>query len=316
MSVDEIVKILADDSFARYQAERIVRTEVGRAANTGVQVAADSFPYEMTKEWISFQDVRTRGQKPKDKKDHYNLDGVVVDMNQPFVDPISGEKIMYPQAPKGSAAMVINCRCTWATIPKRDENDNLIKRGDYIPKESREEIEMKEALTEIREEIKGLTELLKPVDYSGVLNGISADTGNRVKEVSKTIEKVKEEINTEVKATIEQVREDLQSSLHNINRVNAKAKELTDIELKNEVVSLTDKFKEVENSLAQIDYQPNIEVKTDSAEAISEITKMKVEIVNGLNELKKLLSKKNNYTIEFNRDKDGLLISPIKIINE
>ena len=45
------------------------------------------------------------------------------------------------------------------------------------------------------------------------------------------------------------------------------------------------------------------------------ITKMKIEIVNGLNELKNLLSKKNNYSIEFNRDKDGLLLSPIKVIN-
>ncbi len=128
MSVDEVVKLLESDSFARYQAERIVRTEVGRAANTGVQVAADAFPYEMTKEWIAFRDVRTRGIHPNDKKDHYHLDGVVVDMNEPFVDPISGEKIMYPQAPKGSAAMVINCRCTYATVPKRDANDNLIKK--------------------------------------------------------------------------------------------------------------------------------------------------------------------------------------------
>lgn len=138
MSVDEVVKILADDNFSKYQAERIVRTEVGRAANTGVQVAASSFPYEMSKEWVSFQDVRTRGIHPKDRKDHFHLDGVVVDYNEPFVDPISGERIMYPQAPKGSAAMVINCRCTWAVIPKRDENDNLIKRGNYIPKESRD----------------------------------------------------------------------------------------------------------------------------------------------------------------------------------
>ena len=133
-SVDEMVKLIENDSFARYQAERIVRTECGRAANTGVKISADAFEYEMEKEWIAFRDFRTRGQKPKDKKDHYHLDGVVVDYNEPFVDPKSGERIDYPQAPKGSAAMVINCRCSYAVRAKRDEHDRLIPRTNFIPR--------------------------------------------------------------------------------------------------------------------------------------------------------------------------------------
>jgi len=128
LSVDEMVKMLADSDFTEMQARRIIRTEVGRAANTGVKVAADSFNVEMQKEWFAFRDQRTRGVKRKDKKDHYHMDGQVVNYNADFVDPRSGERIEFPQAPGGSAAMVINCRCTWAAIPKRDDRGFIIQR--------------------------------------------------------------------------------------------------------------------------------------------------------------------------------------------
>ena len=131
-SVDDIIREIRSDQFARYQAERIVRTEVGRAANTGKKIAADSFPYEMQKEWISFQDMRTRGRVPDDKKDHYHLNGQTVAMDGMFTDPRSGEQIEYPNAPGGSPGMVINCRCTYATTPKRDANGGLIGRTAKI----------------------------------------------------------------------------------------------------------------------------------------------------------------------------------------
>lgn len=128
-TVDEIVKILSDSGFTAMQAERIVRTEVGRAANTGVKAAAESFNYEMVKEWIAFRDTRTRGFKPEQPKDHFHMDGQVVDFYDNFVDPRSGENIEYPLAPGGSAAMVINCRCTYVVVPKRDSRGRLINRG-------------------------------------------------------------------------------------------------------------------------------------------------------------------------------------------
>ena len=129
LTIDEIVKVLRKDTFTKMQAERIVRTEVGRAANTGVAVASESFGFVMVKEWFAFRDQRTRGVKPKDKKDHYHMDGQVVDFEADFRDPRSGERIAYPLAPSGSAAMVINCRCTWASIPKRDANGRLIRKS-------------------------------------------------------------------------------------------------------------------------------------------------------------------------------------------
>jgi hypothetical protein len=129
LTVDELVKIFQKNTFTKMQAERIVRTEVGRAANTGVAVASESFGFVMVKEWFAFRDQRTRGRKPKDKKDHYHMDGQVVDFVDDFRDPRSGERIAYPLAPSGSAAMVINCRCTWASTPKRDANGRLIRKN-------------------------------------------------------------------------------------------------------------------------------------------------------------------------------------------
>jgi hypothetical protein len=65
---------------------------------------------------------------PNDKKDHYHMDGQIVELGQKFTEPLTGEQIDHPSAPGGSAGMVINCRCTYAVIPKRDENGRLIKK--------------------------------------------------------------------------------------------------------------------------------------------------------------------------------------------
>jgi len=126
LTVDEIVKLFQDSGFTAMQAERIIRTEVGRAANTGVKAAAENFNYEMVKEWIAFRDSRTRGFKPEQPKDHYHMDGQVVDFYDNFTDPRSGEQIEYPLAPGGSAGMVINCRCSYIVVPKRDSRGRLV----------------------------------------------------------------------------------------------------------------------------------------------------------------------------------------------
>lgn len=126
LTVDEIVKLFETSGFTAMQAERIIRTEVGRAANTGVKAAADGFNYEMVKEWIAFRDVRTRGFRPEQPKDHYHMDGQVVDFYDNFTDPRSGEQIEFPLAPGGSAGMVINCRCSYIVVPKRDSRGRLV----------------------------------------------------------------------------------------------------------------------------------------------------------------------------------------------
>lgn len=128
LTTDEIVDVFVKMGFTAMQAQRIVRTEVGRAANTGVKAAAQGFNYEMVKEWIAFRDSRTRGFKPNQPKDHYDMDGQVVDFFDKFTDPRSGEQIEYPLAPEGSAGMVINCRCSYIVVPKRDSRGRLIRR--------------------------------------------------------------------------------------------------------------------------------------------------------------------------------------------
>lgn len=128
MSEYEIIKMLRESGFAETQSQRIVRTEVNRAANTGVLVSAQSFEYEMVKEWLSHRDARTRGRQPNDKNDHYHMNEQRVNLEDDFKDPKSGENISHPSAPGGSAGMVINCRCSMVTVPKRDDTGRLIRR--------------------------------------------------------------------------------------------------------------------------------------------------------------------------------------------
>lgn len=124
----EMIKLIRERDISLVQSQRIVRTEVNIAANTGVKVSAESFNLVMQKEWISHQDMRTRGRLPEDRKDHYHMDGQVVNMYAKFVDPRSKEEVEHPSDPKASAAMVINCRCTFAPTPKRDKQGRLIKK--------------------------------------------------------------------------------------------------------------------------------------------------------------------------------------------
>ena len=102
-------------------AKRIVRTESVNAANYATnQSATDVFgKNNLQKEWIATFDNRTR-------IDHIQANGQVVDMNQKFL--VGGEELSYPGDSRGSAANVINCRCTNAPFPK-EENLNERQGG-------------------------------------------------------------------------------------------------------------------------------------------------------------------------------------------
>lgn len=132
--VDETVKALDDLPLSATQAERIVRTEVTRAANTGAMAAGYTFEFEQSKEWISAHDLRTRGTNPKDHASHVRLDGTVVDYEDYFIDPRNGDKLRFPGDPGGNgipethAASTVNCRCAVAVVAKFDENGRLIPK--------------------------------------------------------------------------------------------------------------------------------------------------------------------------------------------
>jgi len=123
----DIDALIQENSFYRWKALRIARTETTTAANRAALEAGDVSGFVMNKVWISALDNRTR-VIPEDSFDHLDMNGVQVERNEKFIVPgIEGnEALEYPGAPNGSAGNVINCRCTVAIVPARDRNGQLI----------------------------------------------------------------------------------------------------------------------------------------------------------------------------------------------
>lgn len=115
-AIYEIVQ--RSQQFYKWQALRIARTETTFASAYAAMRAASQSNFEMTKEWIAAKDDRTR-------KDHRLENGQIVDFNEPFIMN-DGSQLQYPGDPKGTAAQVINCRCTIAFKAKKDKDGNII----------------------------------------------------------------------------------------------------------------------------------------------------------------------------------------------
>jgi len=96
---------------SRKQAMRIARTETLRALNQGAYLAAEQAANEhgiqLEKVWHSALDEFTR---QGETADHVKANGVTAPWDKHFI--ISGEALMYPLDPNGSAANIINCRCS------------------------------------------------------------------------------------------------------------------------------------------------------------------------------------------------------------
>lgn len=109
LGVDKIGKRIRETAapMSALRAHIIARTETHTAANFGAQTAAELTGLDMKREWISASDDRTRDTS---EADHVDADGQVVGMKEPFI--VSGEKLMFPGDPSGSAANIINCRCS------------------------------------------------------------------------------------------------------------------------------------------------------------------------------------------------------------
>ncbi len=127
-TMDELSKelqlLINRRNFYRWQALRIARTETTAAANYAATVAHDTSGVISDKVWISAIDARTR-RPPRSDFNHVAMNGVKVPYNEPF--NVSGESLMFPGDPKGSAGNVINCRCTVAVVARRDQNGRLIR---------------------------------------------------------------------------------------------------------------------------------------------------------------------------------------------
>jgi len=108
------------------RAMTIARTETLTAASLGqaaaMQDAAKVIP-DLKKMWINAGDDRVRGNPgglyPKSEADHWSLQGEVRSWNDEFSNGLS-----FPRDPGGEAGEVINCRCTFITLPA-DEMDKI-----------------------------------------------------------------------------------------------------------------------------------------------------------------------------------------------
>ena len=125
----EVHKIIGSNRFYRWQALRIARTESTAAANFSATQAGEVSGFVMEKEWISATDSRTR-RKPPNEFDHIHMNGKRVGLDEKFTLRSSKgkvDKMEYPGDPSGSAADVVNCRCTVAVVPKRDKDGKLVR---------------------------------------------------------------------------------------------------------------------------------------------------------------------------------------------
>lgn len=85
-----------------YRTERIVRTEVGRAANWGSIEGVRTLEAQMNKHWVSAMSSNSRDE-------HIAASGQKRDIEEPF--NVGGELLDFPGDPAGSAANTINCMC-------------------------------------------------------------------------------------------------------------------------------------------------------------------------------------------------------------
>jgi len=89
---------------ARYfRTERIVRTEVNRAANWGSLKGVQSTEFPHDKVWLA---AFTAGSRAS----HMDADNQRVDIKESF--DVDGEDLEYPGDPGGSAGNTINCLCS------------------------------------------------------------------------------------------------------------------------------------------------------------------------------------------------------------
>lgn len=108
-----------------YQAKRIARTETTGGMNFGGHAERIDLGIGH-KEWVSTIDGRTRGINPKDRYDHINSNGQIVENAKPF--EVSGQKLLYPADGSlgASAGNICNCRCcsvgAWPQHPLKRPN--------------------------------------------------------------------------------------------------------------------------------------------------------------------------------------------------
>lgn len=94
-----------------FQAERIVRTEVGRIYSVSFDAQVQNAmrfannPDAVKKTWVSGP------MRPGRREEHQQMDGTTIPYNDPFITPIYGDMIMYPRDPGAEPRQTIMCGC-------------------------------------------------------------------------------------------------------------------------------------------------------------------------------------------------------------
>lgn len=129
---ERIADALRDPELLLWRARMIVRTETLIASDIGRKLAANKSEYETGKEWIAANDHRTRHS-------HRAVDGEVIAQDAKFAVsiykgnlPIGVEMMTGPGDINASPGNVINCRCTMALVPLRDESGKLIPKQQLV----------------------------------------------------------------------------------------------------------------------------------------------------------------------------------------
>ena len=146
---------------ALWKAMRIARTEAHRVANTAhmdAQIKAKEKGADILKQWDATLDARTRDS-------HKAVDGELKKIDEEF-----SNGLMFPGDPDGSAAEVINCRCTLLQRAKwalgEDELQALKERAGYFGLDKSEGFEdfKKKYLNAVDKEDKsGIIKISSPI---------------------------------------------------------------------------------------------------------------------------------------------------------
>lgn len=137
--IDQITDRLVDSLCTQNEnrMRTFARTSMTGAQNAGRQASmedAEDMGIKLKKRWLATLDNRTRDL-------HQELDGQIVDVDEPFEVDLNGEhyEIRYPGDPNAEPEMVYNCRCTMIEIyegidrksVRRDMDNNEIEDMTY-----------------------------------------------------------------------------------------------------------------------------------------------------------------------------------------
>lgn len=125
-----------EEGMTAARVQTITRTETLMAVSVGQDEKNQEFKKEypemagkLRKIWITSQDERVRGNPdglyPNSEANHHEMEGEVVDEDEEF-----SNNLKYPRDPAGDASEVINCRCSWMTFHKDDEEDIVANTQD------------------------------------------------------------------------------------------------------------------------------------------------------------------------------------------